>query len=407
MIKDDLMALMKLKEICSKIGSGATPKGGKEAYLDSGISLIRSQNVLDYSFSYSGLAHINEEQAERLSNVIVEKGDLLLNITGDSVARVCKVDESVLPARVNQHVAIIRVNEEYALGSYLLCYLQKIKPLLIQLASGGATRNALTKGMIENLEIDIPSLTIQHRIVSVFDDVQKKIAINSAINQNLSQQLRLIFQHIFFDEEHPEWPVEKLGSFLSLERGLSYKGKFLSDSEGVPMVNLGNILPNSVFRPEKLKFYTGDFKAKVIVKPGDIVVANTDLTQAREVLGSAIFIPDLGYPTIICSHHISIVRDCRISKYFIHGMLNSPSYRERVVGFATGTTVLALPSETILNCEFALPPNELIVEYDAIAESFYQKSEQLRKENQQLIQIRDTLLPQLMSGQLDVSEVPL
>ena len=209
------------------------------------------------------------------------------------------------------------------------------------------------------------------------------------------------------DEEHPEWPVEKLGSFLSLERGLSYKGKFLSDSEGVPMVNLGNILPNSVFRPEKLKFYTGDFKAKVIVKPGDIVVANTDLTQAREVLGSAILIPDLDYPTIICSHHISIVRDCRISKHFIHGMLNSPSYRERVIGFATGTTVLALPSETILNCEFALPPNELIIKYDSIAESYYQKSEQLRKENQQLTQLRDTLLPQLMSGQLDVSAVSL
>lgn len=207
--------------------------------------------------------------------------------------------------------------------------------------------------------------------------------------------------------EHPEWPVETLGNFLSLERGLSYKGKFLSDSEGVPMVNLGNILPNSVFRPEKLKYYTGDFKAKVVVKPGDIVVANTDLTQAREVLGSAILIPDLGYPTIICSHHISIVRNYRISKHFIHGMLNAPSYRERVVGFATGTTVLALPNETILNCEFSMPPVELITEYDSIAESFYQKSEQLRKENQRLTSLRDSLLPRLMSGELDVSEVTL
>lgn len=173
------------------------------------------------------------------------------------------------------------------------------------------------------------------------------------------------------------------------------------------MVNLGNILPNSVFRPEKLKYYTGEFKPKVVVKPGDIVVANTDLTQAREVLGSAILIPDLGYPTIICSHHISIVKNCKLSKHFIHGMLNSPSYRERVISFATGTTVLALPSETILNCEFSLPPNELIAEYDSIAESFYQKAELLRKEINQLTQLRDVLLPQLMSGQLDVSEVSL
>ena len=210
---------------------------------------------------------------------------------------------------------------------------------------------------------------------------------------------------MFIDSEHPEWPIDKLGNYLSLERGLSYKGKYLSDSEGVPMVNLGNILPNSVFRPEKLKYYTGDFKAKATVVPGDLVVANTDLTQAREVLGSAIMIPDLGCKVIICSHHISIVRNCKISKHFIQGMLNSPVYRERVIGFATGTTVLALPNETILNCEFALPPNELVIEYDSIAESIYQKSEQIRLENQKLANLRDCLLPRLMSGELDVSKL--
>ena len=60
------MAIYKLKDICLKIGSGATPKGGKEAYCDEGISLIRSQNVLDFTFSYDGLAHINDQQAEKL-----------------------------------------------------------------------------------------------------------------------------------------------------------------------------------------------------------------------------------------------------------------------------------------------------------------------------------------------------
>ncbi len=256
---------------------------------------------------------------------------------------------------------------------------------------------------IEDLEIDIPKLATQKKIADVLGSLDRKITQNMEINDNLAQQLRLIFQKMFLDSEHPEWPIDKLGNYLSLERGLSYKGKFLSDSAGVPMVNLGNILPNSVFRPEKLKYYTGDFKAKATVKPGDLVVANTDLTQAREVLGSAIMIPDLGGKVIICSHHISIVRDCKISKHFIQGMLNSPAYRERVIGFATGTTVLALPNETILNCVFAVPPNSLVSEYDSIAESIYQKSEQIRLENQKLANLRDYLLPRLMSGKLDVS----
>lgn len=98
----------KLIDICSKIGSGATPKGGKEAYYDQGISLVRSQNVLDFAFSSEGLAFINDKQAAKLSNVEVFDGDVLLNITGDSVARACIMDPTFLPARVNQHVAIIR-----------------------------------------------------------------------------------------------------------------------------------------------------------------------------------------------------------------------------------------------------------------------------------------------------------
>jgi len=179
------MALMKMKEVCSKIGSGATPRGGKEAYIDSGISLIRSQNVLDFAFSYDGLAHINEQQAEKLNNVIVESGDVLLNITGDSVARVCMVENEVLPARVNQHVAIVRANGEIALGSYLLYFLQLSKPYLLQLAAGGATRNALTKGMIEDLEIEIPPIQEQKRIVSLIDDIQSKIRVNEEVNENL------------------------------------------------------------------------------------------------------------------------------------------------------------------------------------------------------------------------------
>lgn len=78
---------MKLGDICSKIGSGATPRGGKDSYKDSGTAIIRSQNVLDWSFSSSGLAFIDDDQSKALSNVEVKQGDVLLNITGDSVAR--------------------------------------------------------------------------------------------------------------------------------------------------------------------------------------------------------------------------------------------------------------------------------------------------------------------------------
>ena len=93
---------MKIKDVTSKIGSGATPTGGDKSYKSTGISLIRSQNVLDMSFSLDGLAHIDNDQAKKLDGVTVKKHDVLLNITGDSIARCCMVPEEILPARVNQ-----------------------------------------------------------------------------------------------------------------------------------------------------------------------------------------------------------------------------------------------------------------------------------------------------------------
>jgi type I restriction enzyme, S subunit len=100
----------RLGDVCTKIGSGATPRGGGDTYLKTGpYALIRSQHVYNDRFESEGLAYISQAQADKLSNVEVEQGDVLLNITGDSVARCCQVPSSILPARVNQHVAIVRL----------------------------------------------------------------------------------------------------------------------------------------------------------------------------------------------------------------------------------------------------------------------------------------------------------
>ena len=176
---------MRLGDTCTKIGSGATPRGGKDAYKESGTPIIRSQNVLDWSFSDNGLAFIDEQQAAALANVEVMPHDVLMNITGDSVARACMVPDWCTPARVNQHVAIIRPNDNLN-PTFLLCYLQSIKPYLLKLASSGATRNALTKGMIEDLELNVPSLETQRSIARVIDSIQDKLALNQRTNDYLA-----------------------------------------------------------------------------------------------------------------------------------------------------------------------------------------------------------------------------
>jgi len=148
----------KLKNICLKIGSGATPSGGKGGYSDSGISLIRSMNIYDMNFSFEDLAFINDKQADKLKNVEVKENDVLLNITGVSVARCCIVPTSILPARVNQHVLIIRPDSEMNISYYLLLNLcsTESKNALLGISQSGSTREAITKTEIEEFEIVIP-----------------------------------------------------------------------------------------------------------------------------------------------------------------------------------------------------------------------------------------------------------
>lgn len=148
-----------LGRITTKIGSGATPRGGSSAYMSEGITLIRSLNVYDDQFEDSGLAFISDEQASDLDNVTVQSRDILLNITGASVARCCMAPDRYLPARVNQHVMIIRVDPIKADPFLVHAAINsdERKRQLLSYAQKGSTREALTKEMINAFEVTLPS----------------------------------------------------------------------------------------------------------------------------------------------------------------------------------------------------------------------------------------------------------
>ena len=169
--------LTSLKEITTKIGSGATPKGGKKSYQTEGISLIRSMNVLYGSFSYDNLAHINEKQAKALDGVAIQCADVLFNITGASIARCCVVPDDVIPARVNQHVSILRPIQKVLNSDYLSVVLlaSQNQKKLLDIGEAGATRQALTKGDLEVFQIPLPPLSVQKEIVARLDKLSENV----------------------------------------------------------------------------------------------------------------------------------------------------------------------------------------------------------------------------------------
>ncbi len=178
--------VVRLGGLCRKIGSGATPRGGKSAYVETGTNLIRSQNVYDFEFEWAGLVHLRDNDAHRLRGVAVERDDVLINITGDSILRTCIVDPAVLPARVNQHVAIIR--PEPPLPPQIV-HLHLVHPRMKSWLLGhsaGGTRKAITKGHLEGVPVPLPPRQELVRMGQHLVPLYEKRAANWAESRTLA-----------------------------------------------------------------------------------------------------------------------------------------------------------------------------------------------------------------------------
>lgn len=172
------------------------------------------------------------------------------------------------------------------------------------------------------------------------------------------------------------------------------------------MINLGCFTGDGNFSIDNLKFYTGEYRDRHVVNTGDIVLANTDITQKREVLGSPAIVPPFEqFKTCIFTHHvyaIRIMKEFENLNYFVYYSLLNPDFRERAIGFATGTTVLALPRDTVLEYSIVIPNEKIIHQFNNAIKSILSSIDNNIQQSRTLAQIRDALLPKLMSGEIQV-----
>lgn len=413
-----------LAQITSKIGSGSTPRGGSNAYTEEGISFIRSQNVQDMYFSKSGLVFLNDEQAELLKGVTVNPRDVLLNITGDSIARSCMVPENILPARVSQHVAILRCkNKEDA--EYVGFYIQLLKPYLLQICKIGGTRNALTKEAISNLRIYFPNDRCKRaRILSA---INKKIELNDRMNAELEAMAKTLYDYWFvqFDfpnakgkpyktsggkmvynaalkREIPEgWEDCELGEFISFKRGISYKSSDIQET-GTPFINLNSFSLSGKFKPSGTKYFSGMFKADSQLHAGDLVIAITDVTRNADITGKAFVVPDIFAENPLISCDVASVYSGVFGKAYLEQLFNSPSYHKYIKYYASGTLVLHLDLNGIKWFKTVVPPKELLDKFESHCQTLFKQRDIALQENIRLESLRDWLLPMLMNGQVTV-----
>lgn len=398
----------KLGDIADKIGSGATPRGGKEAYLQKGdYSLIRSQNVLDFAFSKSGLAYISEKQAIELRNVTIQEDDILLNITGDSVARVCQVPKEIIPARVNQHVAIIRGKKEVIDQSFLKYYLLEpsFKSYMLGLASSGATRNALTKVMIENFEIQAPKLKTQKEIAQILSSLDDKIELLQQMNQTLENIAQAIFKEWFVDFNFPGFDGELVDG---LPKG--WKECILKD--------FGKIVCGKTPSKAIDEYFGGEYMfIKIPDMHNTVFVINTNDTLTEEGVNSqsnktlpafSICVSSIATVGLVCinpkpcqtNQQINaIVPKDSFLKYYLYFL--ALSMKDTFVSTASGgTATLNMNTSQFSSLSAIYPHNDILIEFDEKVSPLMVKILENQLQIQTLIQTRDTLLPRLMSGKI-------
>ena len=415
-----------LGDVCTKIGSGATPRGGRDVYLESGpYSLIRSQNVYNDGFRRDGLAFIGEHHADALGNVEIFEGDVLLNITGDSVARVCQVPTDVLPARVNQHVAIVRPDSTVLDPEYLRYYLVSadMQTLLLSWAGSGGTRNALTKGMIESLEIPLPPLPEQRAIAHILGTLDDKIELNRRMNETLEAMARALFKSWFVDFDPVRAKMEGRDTGLPPHIAALFPDRLVASELGeipagweVSSLSEIAIAPRRGIDPNHIREDTPYIGLQHMPRRSislesweysEKVSSNKSVFRNGEFLFGKLrpYFHKVGIAPLngICSTDIVvIVPKCEFYSSFVLSLISSDAFVSYTDQSSTGTKMPRTNWKTMSRFPVCKPDKTLFQVFEDIVGSNLERIVENVHENRTLASLRDTLLPKLISGELRV-----
>ena len=395
--------------------------------MDTGeISLIRSQNVLNNFFSRDGRVYLTKQHADELRNVEVFSGDVLLNITGDSVARCCQVPDDVLPARVNQHVAILRPMPGVLDSRYLKYFLVSpgMQEYMLGLAAAGATRNALTKGMIEGFRIPKRTSSEQLRIAEILGSLDDKIELNRLTNETLEAMARTLFRSWFVDfdpvrakadGQQPQgmhaataklfpdsfepsalgpipkgWRVGKLEEVAEIVMGSSPAGDTYNEvGTGMPLVN-GPVEFGEYFAVKR-KWTTEPGR---LSKPNDLIFCVRGSTTGRRVVADDVYCLGRG----VCS-----IRSRSGTWAFIHRLIDFSL--DRLLSRVSGSVFPNLNGPDLKQFEVVIPNDQIITAYQRHAQPWMEIIATRVRESESLACIRDALMPRLLSGEVRVGDV--
>lgn len=289
----------------------------------------------------------------------------------------------------------------------------------------GSAVPSMTVRILNDIQISYPkNLDDQRRIASILSSLDRKIELNNKINADLEEMAQAIFKNWFVDFEPfkdgkfvdselgmiPEgWKVISLNEILDNVSGYSYKGSELQSSN-IAMATIKNFERKGGFKTEGYKeiVISKKIKETQFVNMFDVLVAHTDLTQNAEIVGNpAIVLSKGGYEKLIMSMDLTkvISKIEGVTNGLLYCILSTSRFKEHALGYVNGTTVLHMSKKAVpeYTCAFPKDINQ-IRDLCITLDSIYKRMAVTYDENSRLSLLRDTLLPRLMSGEIEVPE---
>lgn len=411
-----------MKDLISEISMGPFGSNIKvECFVDSGIPVLNGSNLTGYALNEASFRYVTEEKADSLRKANAYRGDIVITHRGTLgqivfIPRDSKYDRYV----ISQSQFRVKCNEKI-LPEYLVYYFHTNVgqyKLLSNASQVGVPALARASTTFQMLEIDVPEISEQRKIVALLECIREKIELNNKINDNLGQQIRIICTAWLSDFKPfggsmpADWSIYHLSDIADFISGYSYKGNELLHSS-IAMATIKNFDRKGGFKLDGYKELKPSAKLKdnQYAEMFDTLVAHTDLTQNAEVIGNAEpILSKSGYDDIIFSMDLVkvISKTKHISKFLIAGILQDRKFKEHCLGYVNGTTVLHLSKKALPEYKLALPNNLSVLKpLDEIVTTLYKQISNNIEEINQLVALRDSLLPKLMSGEIDVSNIEI
>lgn len=412
----------RLEELCSKVTSGGTPNTRRPEYYGGNIPWLKTQEV-DFNRIYETETFITEEGLNNSSAKWIPANSVIVAMYGATAGRIAI---NKIPLTTNQACCNLIIDPEKADYQYIYYNLLSRFDSIANMAVGGAQQN-LNAGMIKDLSIDLPPLPTQKAIAEILSSLDDKIELNNQINQNLEALAQALFKQWFVDFEFPNengkpykssggemvdsdlgeipkgWSISTIGDVTKIvTKGTTpttIGGRFTK--EGINFIKVESISETGAFIKSKFGFIddqTHDLLKRSKIQEGDVLFSIAG-TIGRVAIATNSILP------ANTNQAIAILRPEKVNSNFLRLLMKSSLIQSDTKSNVVQAVQANLSLGIIKSTKFILPDHNTLNEFCLASESIFQMIEELSEETENLILLRDTLLPKLISGELEVSQL--